>query len=262
MTKEEKEAKSNADFQDRLARLRMTVPASDQKLAERIAAVPLAPDNTPSKTVQREPEQTEPVVGEAPRPLSPATAEGLIDRDQAETDLDEVVEPPAIVPAALPEPRAVRSMARLYSTGDLKHEQMLDLIAQHVKSRRKEKKLPARRVAINIDSDVFSRVSHVAMSRGLDKGEVLSYLLARYLPKAGIEENDVPPYMVQERSDEVLNSNHLFYAEDENISARFNWLMQRFGLLKVDIVGNIVLRYLPASPFRVPPKRKPRRKRF
>ena len=52
-----------------------------------------------------------------------------------------------------------------------------------------------------------------------------------------------------------------WYRKSE-IARRFIWLEQRFGLLKVDIVAAIVTRYLPASPFVVPPKRRPRRKRF
>jgi hypothetical protein len=115
-------------------------------------------------------------------------------------------------------------------------------------------------VLVKVDSDVFSRVSNVSYARRLDKIEVLTYLLSRYLPEAGHEEP--PAWLVQERPDDILNSFHLVYHEDSEIAPRFTWLEQRFGLLKVDIVAAIVTRYLPASPFVVPPKRRPKRKRF
>jgi hypothetical protein len=89
---------------------------------------------------------------------------------------------------------------------------------------------------------------------------VLTYLLSRYLPDEGRQEP--PGWLVQERPDDVLNAFPLVYAEDSEIATRFAWLEQRFGLLKVDIVAAIVTRYLPASPFVVPPKRRARRKRY
>jgi hypothetical protein len=84
--------------------------------------------------------------------------------------------------------------------------------------------------------------------------------LSRYLPEVG---RDKPPaWLVQERSDDILDSFDLVYHEDSEIARRFIWLEQRFGLLKVDIVAAIVTRYLPASPFCRAPKTPTKKKTF
>ncbi|MGA8656403.1 MAG: hypothetical protein WB586_09655 [Chthoniobacterales bacterium] len=239
MTKEEraeKEAREKADFERHMELLQATAPPSDSKLLKSVAAVSLSPAETLEPRAASvgpnvptgAPEEEPPVVPvqDAPEVLSPSQ----------------------------------RSAARLYASDDPRLESLLDAIAQQVKARRRPQSGPVRRVLVTVDSDVFSRISHVSHARRMNKIEVLSYLLARYLPEAG--PTDPPAWIMQERPEEVINCFHLVYLEDAEIAERFSWLEHKFGLLKVDIVAAIVTRYLPSAPFVVPPKRRPRRKRL
>ena len=156
--------------------------------------------------------------------------------------------------------RAQLAASRINASEDPKLEALLGTIAEQIKAQRRQHSPLNPRVLVKADSDTFSRVSRVSFARRLDKTEVLTYLLSRYLPDDGRQEP--PAWLVQERPDDVLNAFPLVYAEDSEIATRFAWLEQRFGLLKVDIVAAIVTRYLPASPFVVPPKRRAGRKRY
>jgi len=240
MTKEEraeKEAREKADFERRMELLRATAPPSDTKLLKSVAAVSLSPAETlEPAAVSAGPSEATGATEEKPPPPLPAA------------DAPEALSP------------AQRTAARLYASDDPRLESLLDAIAQQVKARRRHQTGPVRRVLVTVDSDVFSRISHVSHARRMNKIEVLSYLLARYLPEAG--RTDPPAWIMQERPEEVLNCFHVVYLEDPEIAARLDWLEHKFGLLKVDIVAAIVTRYLPSAPFVVPPKRRPWRKRL
>jgi hypothetical protein len=253
MTKEEKERKeavAKAEFDRRMQQLRSTMPPSDSQLLKSVAAVPLSPAGASGGK-----ESVFPIVPSAVVTTTPLNPE-FSGTDVTEKPKEEVL-PQQSSEAFSPSQRAA---ARVNAANDPKLEALLDTIAHQVKAQRRQQSGLKRRVLVKVDSDIFSRVSNVSYARRLDKIEVLTYLLSRYLPEAGREE--LPAWLVQERPDDILNSFHLVYHEDSEIARRFTWLEQRFGLLKVDIVAAIVTRYLPASPFVVPPKRRPRRKRF
>jgi hypothetical protein len=238
MTKEEKERKeaaSKADFERRMQQLQSTMPPSEGQLLKAVGAVSLSPTTT---------QVTEPVFPETPSLESAGTDVAM---DQA------LSQPEALSPSQ-------RAAARVNATNDPKLEALLDTIAHQIKAQRRQRSGLNPRVLVKVDQDTFSRVSNVSYARRLDKIAVLTYLLARYLPEAGREEP--PAWLMQERPDDILNSFHLVYQEDSEIAPRFTWLEQRFGLLKTDIVAAIVTRYLPVSPYVVPPKRRPKRKRF
>jgi hypothetical protein len=242
MTKEEKERKeaaSKAEFERRMQQLQSTMTPSESQLLKAVAAVSLSPTAA---------EVIEPVSPTIPSLESAGTDVAIKTKDEALQQQS---------PEALDSSQ--RAAARVNASNDPKLEALLDTIAHQVKAQRRQR-LGLPRVLVKVDSDVFSRVSNVSYARRLDKIEVLTYLLSRYLPEAGREEP--PAWLVQERPDDILNAFHLVYHEDNEIAPRFTWLEQRFGLLKVDIVAAIVTRYLPASPFVVPPKRRPKRKRF
>ena len=238
MTKEEKERKeaaSKVEFEKRMQQLQSTTAPSEGQLLKAVGAVALSPGTT---------QAIEPVSLPTPS-LESAGADIAIDQQQSE-----VFSP------------SQRAAARVNASGDPKLEALLDTIALQIKAQRRQRAAAGLnpRVLVKVDSDVFSRVSNVSYARRLDKIAVLTYLLARYLPEAGREEP--PAWLVQERPEDILNSFHLVYEEDSEIAPRFTWLEQRFGLLKTDIVAAIVTRYLPKSPYVVPPKRRPKRKRF
>jgi hypothetical protein len=227
--KEQKEAAAKADFERRMKQLQATAPPSDGDLLKSIAAVSLTPNDALELPSAAE-------FADAPHPANLP---------------QETHEPPS---------RAERAASRINPSNDPKLETLLDTIADQVKAQRLKHSAINPRVLVKAYSDIFYRVSRVSFSRRLDKTEILTYLLSRYLPEEGRQEP--PAWLVQERPDDVLNAFHLVYQEDSEIAARFTWLEQRFGLLKVDIVAAIVTRYLPASLFTVPPKRRARRKRF
>jgi hypothetical protein len=261
MTKEERERKeaiAKAEWERRMEQLRSTMPPSDDRLLKSIAEVALSPVDVPVETKASLPA---PETGASPPTNAqqfslPGASEPIGGRPE-----DHIIEQPMAlegpVPAMSPSQRAA---ARVYASNDPKLEALLDAIAQHVRARRRHPTGVNRKGLVIVDSDTFSRVSHVSHARRLDKVEVLTYLLSRYLPEAGKPEP--PAWLLQERSDDILNSFHLVYHDDAGIAERFDWLELRFGLLKVDIVAAIVGRYLPPAPFTVPPKRRRRRMRF
>ena len=236
--KERKEASAKADFERRMRQLQATGAPSDDDLLKSVGSIPLSP---------AESLESNPAAGVFPR----------------QDDFPEQPQP-SPSPQPLPSPqtltRAQLTASRVNATEDPKLEALLDTIAEQIKAQRRQHSPLNPRVLVKADSDTFSRVSRVSFARRLDKTEVLTYLLSRYLPDEGRQEP--PAWLVQERPDDVLNAFPLVYVEDSEIATRFAWLEQRFGLLKVDIVAAIVTRYLPASPFVVPPKRRARRKRY
>jgi hypothetical protein len=239
MTKEEKERKeaaSKLEFEQRIQQLQSTMPPSETQLLRAVAAVPLSPATS-------EAGELVPIAV----PESPGERTETKDQPSREQRL-ETLSP------------SQRAAARVNASNDPKLEVLLDTIAHQIKAQRRQRSVLNPRVLVKVDSDTFSRVSNVSFARRVDKIEILTYLLSRYLPEAGREEP--PAWLLQERPDDVLNSLHLVYQEDSEIAARFTWLEQRFGLLKVDIVAAIVARHLPAAPFVVPPKRRPKRKRL
>ena len=230
--KERKEASAKADFERRMKQLQATGAPSADDLLKSVGSIPLSPaDSLESDTV--------------------------IGVTKPQDDFPEQPQPP-LSPQTLT--RAQLTAGRINASEDPKLEALLDTIAEQIKAQRRQHSPLNPRVLVKADSDTFSRVSRVSFARRLDKTEVLTYLLSRYLPDEGRQEP--PAWLVQERPDDVLNAFPLVYAENSEIATRFAWLEQRFGLLKVDIVAAIVARYLPASPFVVPPKRRARRKRY
>jgi hypothetical protein len=236
--KERKEAAAKAEFERRMRQLQATGAPSADDLLKSVGSIPLSPGDSP---------ESNPVaVVAAPQDDFPHQSKP----------------PPSSQPPPSPQTltRAQLTASRVNATEDPKLEALLDTIAEQIKAQRRQHSPLNPRVLVKADSDTFSRVSRVSFARRLDKTEVLTYLLSRYLPDEGRQEP--PAWLVQERPDDVLNAFPLVYAEDSEIATRFAWLEQRFGLLKVDIVAAIVTRYLPASPFVVPPKRRARRKRY
>ena len=241
--KERKEAAAKTEFERRMMQLQATGAPSADDLLKSVGSIPLSPGDSL---------ESNPAAGAAP----------------PQDDFPEQPQSPSPQPSPSSQPppspqtltRAQLAASRINASDDPKLEALLDTIAEQIKAQRRQHSPLNPRVLVKADSDTFSRVSRVSFARRLDKTEVLTYLLSRYLPDEGRQEP--PPWLVQERPDDVLNAFPLVYAEDSEIATRFAWLEQRFGLLKVDIVAAIVTRYLPASPFVVPPKRRARRKRY
>jgi hypothetical protein len=242
-----------------MEQLRSTMPPSDDRLLKSVVDVALSPADVSGDTKAALPAPLPPEPGAPTVTTSQSfSLAGTSERGGAQPEEDAI----EAVPLEGPMPAvslSQRAAARVYASNDPKLEALLDAIAQQVRARRRRPSGVNRKGLVIVDSDTFSRVSHVSHARRLDKVEVLTYLLSRYIPEAGKPEP--PAWLLQERPDDILNSFHLVYHYDAGIAERFDWLELRFGLLKVDIVAAIVSRYLPPAPFAVPPKRRRRRMR-
>lgn len=152
--------------------------------------------------------------------------------------------------------RHARVMRALYVNPDPKVDLLLDELEKQVRAGRKirdEEML--LRVPVTISQEAFNRVSYAAYARKLGKVEVLTYLLEAHVPKAGCD--SVPKWMVSTELETEKRSRHLSFSQSRELEERFDWLMLRFRLVRVEMIETIVIRYLPPSPFDVLPR--PRR---
>jgi hypothetical protein len=126
-----------------------------------------------------------------------------------------------------------------------------------------------RRVPVLVSAEAFNRVSYASFARRLDKIEVLTYLLEKYVPSGRPE--SAPSWLVKTDLETEEKTRHLSYAKSEDASKgegeesrkedleeRFWWLQGRFSVHKVDVIEAIIMKHLPAAPFETSPK--PRRK--
>jgi hypothetical protein len=126
-----------------------------------------------------------------------------------------------------------------------------------------------RRVPVLVSAEAFNRVSYASFARRLDKIEVLTYLLEKYVPSGRPE--SAPGWLVKTDLETEEKTRHLSYAKSEDTSKsegeeagkedleeRFWWLQGRFSVHKVDVIESIIMKHLPAAPFETSPK--PRRK--
>jgi hypothetical protein len=165
--------------------------------------------------------------------------------------------------------RHMKAVQRMYTTSDSGREFILDEVAKAVRSRRRSPGVNMRRVPVLVSAEAFNRVSYASFARRLDKIEVLTYLLEKYVP-AGRPES-APSWLVKTDLETEEKTRHLSYAKSddaskgegeearkEDLEERFWWMQGRFSLHKVDVIEAIIMKHLPAAPFETSPK--PRRK--
>jgi len=165
--------------------------------------------------------------------------------------------------------RHIKAVQRMYTTSDSGREFILDEVAKAVRSRRRSPGVNMRRVPVLVSAEAFNRVSYASFARRLDKIEVLTYLLEKYVP-AGRPES-APSWLVKTDLETEEKTRHLSYAKSEDASKgegeearkedleeRFWWMQGRFSVHKVDVIESIIMKHLPAAPFETAPK--PRRK--
>ena len=152
--------------------------------------------------------------------------------------------------------RHSKVMRALYVNPDPKVDLLLDELEKEVRAGRKIRdEETLLRVPVTISQEAFNRVSYAAYARKLGKVEVLTYLLESHVPKAGCD--SVPKWMVSTELETEKRSRHLSYSQSRELEERFDWLMLRFRLVRVEMIEAIVVRYLPPAPFEVLPR--PRR---
>jgi hypothetical protein len=155
----------------------------------------------------------------------------------------------------LPAPQ--RRAARLNPANDPNVEQLYNEVAREIVRRRTINQTGVRRANVAVTADVYSRVSRLGFSRQLDKAEVVTYLLDRYLPPCGRE---APQWLQASRVTQGPKlRNTLGYLEDDDLQIRLVDLKERYGLLRVQIVEAIVMKYLPPAPHVVVATRRPKR---
>jgi len=165
--------------------------------------------------------------------------------------------------------RHMKAIRRMYTTSDSSVEFILDEVAKGVRSRRRSPGVNTRRVPVLVSAEAFNRVSYASFARRLDKVEVLTYLLEKFVP-SGRPEN-APSWLVKTDLETDERTRHLSYAKTdassksgaeeskkEDLEERFWWLQGRFSMHKVDVIEAIIMKHLPAAPFETYPK--PRRK--
>jgi hypothetical protein len=262
--REEERKKRQEEFDRLMARTSVNRPPADRALLRRIAEVPLGPSTAPGPTPTAAP-PSEPLLPTVATPLppeetalkEPMAAPGTVGPAPEVTAPrgrdPEPSSPAAAVPVRQTESERSSLRARsLYATGDSKVELLLDEIASQVRARRKVNGTPGRRVSATVSEDSFNRVSHAAFARRLDKVEVLTYLLDRYVPKG--RPTEIPSWLSQSEVEIEGRSRHLPFSKDDDLHDRLHWLQYRFSLVQVDIIENIIQKHLPTAPFSIKPK--------
>lgn len=134
---------------------------------------------------------------------------------------------------------------------DLLNETLFDKLAAQVESFRRPK--ASKRVAVAVSKDVFSRVSHLAFSRELDKIDILTFLFARHL--SDLKADKIPKWLFVE-SKGPNRVDYLSFLQTPDLARKIALLQERLGINKVDIVEKLVLQWLPPAPFTVPAKQR------
>ena len=113
---------------------------------------------------------------------------------------------------------------------------------------------------VRVTEQVFSCVTDFAIIRGVDKVNVVTYLLYAHLPKKDQSLETTPEYLIKEPPDGPRNRDLTFF-EDPGLTERLSWVSSTYGLPRVDIIENIILDNLPIVEKKYPPKRRRKRHR-
>jgi hypothetical protein len=300
MTKQEKEQKKLALEQERqaeidaiLQRSQQTRPPSDIELRARLSQEPLRFSTAVSTAEEQqsvdsslltEDQRENPGVlvaleGPSDHPAKPSLRPppellGVQQQPIEESNPPKASRPDLPIPALRPRrgsesDRHMKAIQRMYTTSDSGVEFVLDEVAKAVRSRRRSPGVNMRRVPVLVSAEAFNRVSYASFARRLDKIEVLTYLLEKYVPSG--RPDSAPGWLVKTDVETEEKTRHLSYAKTEDISKgegdesrkedleeRFWWLQGRFSVHKVDVIEAIIMKHLPAAPFETSPK--PRRK--
>ena len=300
MTKEEKEQRKLGQERERQAeidaifqRSLKTRPPSDVDLRARISQEPLGFPTVVSGGDGQEQGDSSLLPQD---PAESATAPSFVPKPQSDLPTPALRPPPELLrveqepveessapkasrrdlPTSLLRPRRgseserhMKAIQRMYTTSDSSVEFILDEVAKAVRSRRRSPGVNMRRVPVLVSAEAFNRVSYASFARRLDKIEVLTYLLEKYVPSGRPE--SAPGWLVKTDLETDEKTRHLSYAKSEDTSKsegeearkedleeRFWWLQGRFSVHKVDVIESIIMKHLPAAPFETSPK--PRRK--
>jgi hypothetical protein len=245
LTDEEKEKQRQAD----LARLRQQTLENNKSFDPRLARRPnvqlYSPTVTPGLvTATKEPEEfppsaaVQPTVETGQAIENPPVPQSLVETPSELIRSEE--RPPASAERIKPPASTEESMA----------EKMLKL----------KRAADATKNNVRVTEQVFSCVTDYAVIRGVDKVNVVTYLLYAHLPKKGQSSKSTPEYLTKEPPEGPRNRD-LTYFEDPGLIERLSWVSSTHGLPRVDIIENIILNNLPIVEKNYPPKRRRKRRR-
>jgi hypothetical protein len=147
-------------------------------------------------------------------------------------------------------PKSAERIKPLASVEESRAEEMLRL-----------KKPPdATKNNVRVTELAFSCVTDYAVIRGVDKINVVTYLLYAHLPKKFQSAKSTPEYLIKEPPEGPRNRDLTFF-EDPGLTERLSWVSSTYGLPRVDVIENIILNNLPIVEKKYPPKRRRKRRR-
>jgi hypothetical protein len=244
LTDEEKEKQRRAD----LDRLRQQTLENNKSFDPRLIRRPTVQLYSPTVV-------PDPVTPAAKKPEeSSDAAEPTVQGDQAIAD--------ALVPESPAEkpPEPVRSEESPAAPAERMKPPSRITESMAEKMSKLKKAADATKNNVRVTEQVFSCVTDYAIIRGVDKINVVTYLLYAHLPKKEQSFKTAPEYLIKEPPDGPRNRDLTFF-EDPGLTERLGWVSSTFGLPRVDIIENIILDNLPIVEKKYPPKRRRKRRR-
>ena len=241
LTEEEKEKQRQSD----LARLRQQTlennKSFDPRLTRRADVQLFSPSLTasPVTSATKQPEEAPP-----PTAVQPAA-----EPDQHIENPQPLVEPSELGGSEERLPKLAERIQPPSSTEEPMAEQMLKL----------RRAADATKNNVRVTEQVFSCVTDYAIIRGVDKVNVVTYLLYAHLPKKSQPAKRPSEYLIKEPPEGPRNRDLTFF-EDPGLTERLSWVSSTYGLPRVDIIENIILHNLPIVEKKYPPKRRRKRR--
>ena len=259
---------SDLDLRVRMSQNALSDPSGDKTQEQPVAVLPQDQAEMPSSSSVKE-------ESDLPTPSLRPPIEGKRAQQQPNEEPDTArrdMPAPILRPRRAAESdRHMKAIQRMYTTSDASVEFILDEVAKAVRSRRRSPGANIKSVPVLVSPEAFDRVSYASFARRLDKIEVLTYLLEKYVPSGRPE--SAPGWLVKTDVETEEKTRYLAYAKTEaaskgegegeesrkeDLEERFWWLQGRFSVHKVDVIETIIMKHLPAAPFETSPK--PRRK--
>lgn len=147
-------------------------------------------------------------------------------------------------------PKAAEKIKPLASIEESRAEEMLRL----------KRPADATKNNVRVTELAFSCVTDYAIIRGVDKVNVVTYLLYAHLPKKVQSPKSPPEYLIKEPPEGPRNRDLTFF-EDPALTERLSWVSSTYGLPRADVIENIILNNLPIVEKKYPPRRRRKRRR-
>jgi hypothetical protein len=246
LTEEEKENQRRAD----LERLRQQTfennKSFDPRLTRRPSVQLLSPTSTlrPVTPTTLESEELAPPIA---LPLPEEKRQDIEDRPVPQSPVEAL---PMVVRSEERPRKSVENIKPLPPIEEARAEEMLRL----------KRSADATKNNVRVTELAFSCVTDYAIMRGVDKVNVVTYLLYAHLPKKVQSPKSTPEYLIKEPPEGPRNRDLTFF-EDPALTERLSWVSSTYGLPRADVIENIILNNLPIVEKKYPPRRRRKRRR-